>query len=253
MANRAFAELFDGADDVRGKLLLEAVRWHEAAELVGRLGPEQPWITRELKFPGPSELLWVLRTKLRPGGMLFIQVPDGLQNPFDLLVADHCTHFDVSTLDALITRCGFDVVALASDWVPKELSLIARPAQNPTPAESRISAGALLKTVQEELNWLTLTREQAQRIGTRGGLGVFGTSIAAAWLAGELGDCISFFVDEDQHRTGTVYMGKPVYNVAGVPPGSRVFLGLAPKLAESIFARLSLQKLPFELLRPPPA
>jgi hypothetical protein len=33
MANRAFAELF-AADDVRGKLLLEAVRWHEVAELV---------------------------------------------------------------------------------------------------------------------------------------------------------------------------------------------------------------------------
>jgi two-component system phosphate regulon sensor histidine kinase PhoR len=56
MANRAFGELFDGADDVRGKLLLEAVRWHEAAELVGQLGPEQSWITRELKFPSPSEL-----------------------------------------------------------------------------------------------------------------------------------------------------------------------------------------------------
>ena len=56
MANRAFGELFDGADNVRGKLLLEAVRWHEAAELVGRLRPDQPWITRELRFPGPSEL-----------------------------------------------------------------------------------------------------------------------------------------------------------------------------------------------------
>ena len=55
MANRAFAELFAAAD-VRNKLLLEAVRWHEAAELVGHLGPERPWITRELRFPGPSEL-----------------------------------------------------------------------------------------------------------------------------------------------------------------------------------------------------
>ncbi len=55
MANRAFAELFTAAD-VRNKLLLEAVRSHEAAELVGRLGPEQPWITRELRFPGPSAL-----------------------------------------------------------------------------------------------------------------------------------------------------------------------------------------------------
>ncbi len=34
MANRAFAELFAAAD----------------------LGPERPWITRELRFPGPSEL-----------------------------------------------------------------------------------------------------------------------------------------------------------------------------------------------------
>src|SRR5690349_6966940 len=56
MANRAFAGLVGVTNDVRGKLLIEAVRWHEAAELVGQLGPEQVWITRELEFPGPSEL-----------------------------------------------------------------------------------------------------------------------------------------------------------------------------------------------------
>jgi two-component system phosphate regulon sensor histidine kinase PhoR len=56
LANRAFAELLGGAGEPRGKTLLEVVRWHEAAELVGRLGPEQPWVSGELRPPGPGEL-----------------------------------------------------------------------------------------------------------------------------------------------------------------------------------------------------
>ena len=38
VANRAFAELFNTTGDLRGKVLLEAVRSHEVAELVKSRG-----------------------------------------------------------------------------------------------------------------------------------------------------------------------------------------------------------------------
>lgn len=56
MANRAFADLFDTADGIGGKTVLEVLRWHEVAELAGMLGAEQPRVSRELKFPGPRDL-----------------------------------------------------------------------------------------------------------------------------------------------------------------------------------------------------
>lgn len=58
LANRAFTRLFGlaKASAVAGKTLLEVLRRHELAELVGRLGPERPWVSRELQVVGDAEL-----------------------------------------------------------------------------------------------------------------------------------------------------------------------------------------------------
>ncbi len=59
LANRAFKKLFDVANDAVGKTVLEVLRLHELATLVEQLGPPQPWLNREIKFPGAGER-WLL-------------------------------------------------------------------------------------------------------------------------------------------------------------------------------------------------
>jgi two-component system, OmpR family, phosphate regulon sensor histidine kinase PhoR len=54
LANRAFAGLFDITGDVRGKTVLEVVRQHELAALVGRVVAEKQALGYELKPGGPS-------------------------------------------------------------------------------------------------------------------------------------------------------------------------------------------------------
>ena len=56
LANRAFVQLFGVPPAVTGKTVLEVLRLHELAELVGQLRPEQPWLSRELKVAGDAEL-----------------------------------------------------------------------------------------------------------------------------------------------------------------------------------------------------
>ena len=77
-------------------------------------------------IPHPENFLKQLLTKLRPGGLLIVELPYHVANPFELLIADHCTHFSADTAAALLRRAGFEVVQTADDWVPKELSLVAR-------------------------------------------------------------------------------------------------------------------------------
>jgi two-component system, OmpR family, phosphate regulon sensor histidine kinase PhoR len=55
VANREFARLFDTADNLRGKALLEALRSHEVAELVKRVGVEGRVLEHEMSLPGPEE------------------------------------------------------------------------------------------------------------------------------------------------------------------------------------------------------
>jgi nitrogen-specific signal transduction histidine kinase len=54
-ANRAFAEMFATVGALSGKAVLEAVRAHEVAEIVERMGQEGRVIDHEMKLPGDAE------------------------------------------------------------------------------------------------------------------------------------------------------------------------------------------------------
>jgi two-component system, OmpR family, phosphate regulon sensor histidine kinase PhoR len=55
LANRAFAQLFEGQQDLRGKTLIEAFRSHEVSELVERLGGQGSVLDYEMRLPGLEE------------------------------------------------------------------------------------------------------------------------------------------------------------------------------------------------------
>ncbi len=55
LANRAFGELFGLNTDIRSRTILEALRSHELAEIVDRLGSERQVLDHELRLPGPED------------------------------------------------------------------------------------------------------------------------------------------------------------------------------------------------------
>ncbi len=197
----------------------------------------------------PREFLAGLQCKLAPGGMLLIQVPDHARNPFDLLIADHCSHFTGETLTNLVHAAGYQPLKVSSEWVPKELSLVAVVDSGASPKP--VDSSQLLQFVRFTVNWLeeTVRAARTDLTGRQGGL--FGTSIAATWLFAELGDTVSFFVDEDRSRQGRRHMGLPVYAPEDIPAGSHVFLALPLSLAEAVGRRLSRPDVTYHL--PPPA
>ena len=48
------------------------------------------------------------------------------QNPFDLLVFDHCNHFSPGSLRNLIEMAGFEVELLTTEWCSREISAVAK-------------------------------------------------------------------------------------------------------------------------------
>lgn len=198
-------------------------------------------------FPDPVASLLDLRAKLDPDGALLIEVPNAEANPFDLLIADHVCHFTREDLRRVIGRAGMAVAALADDWVGKELSAVALPrapaVASPPPPNGR----AAFDRVRSQLEWLESLIRDA-REGARGrSFGLFGTSIAAMWLFGVLGDQIEFFVDEDPNRGSTTLCGRPVYAPVDIPAGATVFVALIPATARTVAARLAGPHVTFRL------
>jgi len=187
----------------------------------------------------PIDVLKTLRGRLAPGGLLLIEVPHHPANAFELLIADHRTHFTADALTRALAAAGYEIVSVAEDWIPKELSVVARPARAAPTAPPLGDPSAARERIVGSLAWLGRTADHLRQLGAREPVGLFGTSIAGTWLAAEAADEIAFFVDEDPNRAGRSYLGRPVLAPADVPPGSRVYVGLPPVVSSGIATRLA--------------
>lgn len=194
----------------------------------------------------PTSLLEGLRDKLNPGGLVLMQVPDYTQNPFDLLVADHCTHFDINTLQALLWCCGFEIIIASIDYIPKELSVLARKGEWARDT-ARESSDMGHRNAAAALTWLRQTVDAASAVASRGEFGIFGTAIAAMWLFAEMEDSVEFFVDEDLSRVGKELMGRPVYHPKTAPKNGNVFICMPFVIAKEIFERIKSRPTSFYL------
>lgn len=189
----------------------------------------------------PLPLLARMREWLAPRGRLLIQVPHVLESPFDLVVADHCSHFTTTTLGELLDAAGYDVMRVETAVVQKEITALARPAaRNPRPPSPRpgreVACSATF--VSAALRWLETVVVERGRLASHGRFGIFGTSIAGIWLYGAAREQVDFFVDEDPNRVGRHIDRIPILHPAQVDAGASVLLAMPCAIAERLYQRL---------------
>jgi SAM-dependent methyltransferase len=183
-------------------------------------------------IPAPAAFLRHVATLLAPDGRLLIEVPDLAANPFDPLVADHATHFLAASLRRTVAQAGLGIVACSDHWVPKELSVLAARAAS-AQAEPTLPVGQA--TASGAVRWLHGLLDLAA--AQPGPLGIFGTSIAASWLAAQLGTRAAFFIDEDPDRVGNRHLGLPILAPSAAAADAVVMLPFPPAMARAIAAR----------------
>jgi len=188
----------------------------------------------------PSAFLRPLLANLAPSGRLVVIVPNIRQNPIDLLIADHCSHFDADSLDRVLRVSGLPASDLTARAIPKELIAIAGPATGETKKSwSDEPAVAADKLCRDYFRLFEGVREAARAARAQAScFGIMGSSIAAAWLAQEVGG-VAFFADEDESRHGNALMDRPILSLAEVPRGATVFIPMSRTVAERIIARAS--------------
>jgi SAM-dependent methyltransferase len=187
-------------------------------------------------FPDPVGTLALIAKHLAAQGTLVIEVPDHGRNPFDLVIADHCSHFTAHSLDQTLRAAGFVPSLVTGQWVAKELSALARPGGL---RETEISpdSGAAAR-VARSVAWLEDLASQALAEAARGPVAIFGSSIGGSWLVGLLGDKATMLVDEDPARIGQSHLGLPIVAPSQVPAKTPVLVPLSPEIAPALAARL---------------
>jgi hypothetical protein len=198
---------------------------------------------------GPADLLGELGNKLKPDGRLVIQVPAFRANPFDLTIADHCSHFTAASLCRLLDDAGFEVIHCETGWMPRELTIIAKPQTGPACKSDPSHPDQAREHAEKTVAWLATLAKTARNVAENGPVGIFGSSIAATWLFAELDGNVVFFVDEDENRIGRSHLDLPIRAPADVPADISVILALAPETATAVAGRLEDTRLTF--IRPP--
>jgi 2-polyprenyl-3-methyl-5-hydroxy-6-metoxy-1,4-benzoquinol methylase len=201
-------------------------------------------------MPDPGETLAESVRLLNDGGQVFVEIPNVETSPFDILIADHKTHFSPSHLDYLARRVGLDARIVRDDVLPKEITMLAsRGAVQPRKPDAAVGRAI----AHGHVNWLSALLRMSREIASKSRpFGIFGTSISGMWLYGGLDRKPHFFVDEDKTRIGGSYDGIPIVSPADVPAGSAVILPLNPGAANSVRERLKTI-VRGELLVPPAA
>lgn len=195
-------------------------------------------------MPDPANILKSIYKLLRPQGMLFIEVPDIETSPFDLLVADHLTHFSQSTLKMLALQIGFCIESLTNMVLPKEITFLGKRGTE-THFSSDPKAG--IQIAERAISWLKDVRVSGVNAAKASNFGLFGSSISSIWMYGALRDRVKFFVDEDISRIGNHFDGKPVLSPAQIPKDGTVFIPFVRSTAEKLAHRLANLRVNFVL------
>jgi SAM-dependent methyltransferase len=190
-------------------------------------------------IPSPRSFLREVFSKLADGGMLIVEVPDCLQNPFMLPVADHCSHFSLSSLRTVAACANYKILHSTNEWVRKELTLVGRKQNGSSTPDSFPVCLDESQKILDGVPWLQKTVSLFKSTATEAAVGIFGTSIAATWLDSQCPGIARFFVDEDPSRIGKQHLARPVLSPADVPGGAGVFLALPSVIANSVGRRLT--------------
>jgi SAM-dependent methyltransferase len=190
-------------------------------------------------IPDPVAFLTRCREKLDPRGRLIVEVPDCMQHPFMLLVADHCSHFSTDLLAGIVAAAAFDVRMATNQWVMKEISVVAEPGSellHRTELRLPVADGQEILAGCQPLEAIVAA---AAPLARQRPFGIFGTAIAATWLDAELGGAAQFFVDEDLSRIGKRHLGRPILAPAAVPERAVIYVALPQPLAGEVTQRLT--------------
>jgi len=192
--------------------------------------------------PDPVSFLKGIAGRLGAQGRILLASPNLRQNPIDLVIADHCTHFDEQNLAFVAEKAGLGIDLLSTSLLPKELIAVLSPRRAAGGVAAPKAAQAGDGGARERCLFYFRLLEEVRRAARAAAaekrpFGIMGSSIAACWMKLELADRVDFFVDEDPDRIDHELTGLPIMAPSQVPAGSLVFIPMSVAVAEKIMAR----------------
>jgi len=183
-----------------------------------------------------ATMIPILAGKLSANGVMAFLVPDLERNPYDIVVADHLSHFTHNSVrECLLSKLNLECY----QCLEKEIFIIGRPKTRDMALDNQ--SPPVLGLAEKSVEILKSIRAEARELAIKhpGPFGILGTAIAGSWLSQEMQDLDHFFVDEDSRKANIGHLGKKVVAPLQIPINSIVYLPFGRNKAQQIIGRMS--------------
>ena len=190
----------------------------------------------------PLEFLNICKDRLAKNGLIFMQMPNITTSTFDLIIADHISHFSAKNVTQLAKLAGLNVEFISGKIISKELFCIF----SNSPLKIQKKAGER-KIDSEQINGninILKSFENFCKLENES-VYIFGSSIGASWLSRYFSKNQISFIDEDPSRVGNTHLDAEIHSISCLEEFKRVLLPFPENTARSIADRFSETKAHF--------
>jgi len=152
----------------------------------------------------PIAFIGAMRELLSDSGVIIVQVPNLLENPIDILVYDHVSHFTVATLSEIFENT-FTSLKFPDKQVHKEITLLL---SNSDLESMKSKVASQPEKIQKQFEYIQCLEKKISQICEP--VLVFSTGPAGTLVGGMLKENLQGFLDEDSERVGKIHLGTQV-------------------------------------------
>ncbi len=164
----------------------------------------------------PKIFIRNLIISLKEKGKIVMVFPNYAENPMDLCIYDHCSHYTPETFSKILDEgIHFNWFYLDKNNKKEIIYIISQEEKIPFPYKRDLCKKKKLINIISNLE--SYIKKCDYHIENEEAFGVFGTSIGAAWLSNNLKRKPDFFIDEDEERIGKNFLGKKIFSVENTP------------------------------------
>ena len=180
----------------------------------------------------PKKILINLEKKISKNGIIFVQIPNFLLNPYDLSVYDHTIHFDKSSITKLAEVSNLKIIKIDEKLMNGEFSIILKK------TNKTIKSKKMKLLILKKINIFKNLKKIVLKLNKIKNLSILGTSIASLFVAHNYKNNIENFYDEDKSKIGKYYEGKKIRQLIKNDK-RKIFLPFYDKKLNNIRKRLT--------------
>ena len=152
----------------------------------------------------PRKFLNDLKQIMSGQKIIFFQLPDIINDPFDHIIYDHVTNFSLMSFKNLLCSLGFEIVNISNSIVKGEISCIAKYNKSVKKIVNKTDYTSYDINSKKVINFFKFIKN----LKNSKNLIIYGAGNIGSWVSSIIKDWDGYFFDDDKQKQNKKFLNK---------------------------------------------